>query len=447
MQVSETVADGLKREFRIVVPADDIENKLMGRLSELGKSISVPGFRRGKVPLGLLRKRYGDALRGEILEQTIQDSSEKAMTEQGVRPATQPTVEIVAFEEGTDLEYKLAVELLPEIEPTDFAGISLERKVVDVSDEEIERSLQNLAERRRAFAPAPADHAAAAGDRVKIDFVGKVDGETFEGGSAEGFELDLGNDRFIPGFEDQLLGAKAGQKLEVKVGFPDDYPLDSVKGKDAVFDVDVKEVAVSQPVAMDDEGAKELGVESLDALKSTIRERLASEYAQLSRARLKRDLLDRLAEAHDFEVPPGMVDQEFDAIWTQVQQAMEQDRLDEDDKGKSEEELRERYRAIAVRRVRLGLLLAEVGRANNIAVGREDLNRALSEQARRFPGQESQIYEFYQKNPEAMQQLQAPIFEDKVIDFILELADVKERKVSVEELLREPEDGRSPEGA
>ena len=439
MQINETSADGLKREYKIVVPAGDIESKLMGRLSEIGQSVNVPGFRPGKAPIALLKKRYGDALRGEILEQTIQDATQQAMTEKGVRPATQPQVEVVTFEDGADLEYTLAVELLPDIEPTDFSKLSLERLAPDISDDEVAKSLDGIAEQRKEFAAADADHAAESGDQVKIDFVGRIDGEEFEGGKADDFELELGSNRFIPGFEDQLLGAKAGSKVDVKVSFPDDYPAEELKGKDAVFEVDVKETRTAQPVEIDDELAKSVGMDDLDALKANIRESLEREYSQFSRARIKRDLLDRLADMHDFDVPPGMVDQEFEGIWAQVEQAKNEDKLDEDDKGKSEDELRDSYRDIAIRRVRLGLLLAEVGRTASITVTQDDLNRAMSEQARRFPGQEAQLFEFYQKNPQALQELQAPIFEDKVVDYILELAEVTERKVGVEELLRDPD--------
>ena len=439
MQINETSAEGLKREYKIVVPAGDIEDKLMGRLNEIGQTVRVPGFRPGKAPIALLKKRFGDALRGEILEQTIQDSTQQAMTEQGVRPAMQPQIEVVTFEDGADLEYTLAVECLPDIEPTDFSKLSLERLSPEIGDDQVNTSLEGIAQQRRDFSAADADHAAESGDQVKIDFVGRIDGEEFDGGKADDFELELGSNRFIPGFEDQLLGAKAGSKVEVKVSFPDDYPAEELKGKDAAFEVDIKEVQTAQAVQIDDELAKSVGMENLDALKASIKESLEREYGQFTRARIKRDLLDKLADMHDFDVPPGMVDQEFEGIWAQVEQAKKDDKLDADDKGKTEDELRDRYRDIAIRRVRLGLLLAEVGRSSNISVTQDDLNRAMSEQARQFPGQEAQLFEFYQKNPQALQELQAPIFEDKVIDYVLELADVSERKVSVEELMNDPD--------
>lgn len=439
MQVTETSAEGLKREYNIVVPAGDIENKLVGRLTEIGQSITVPGFRPGKAPLGILKKRFGDSVKGEILEQAIQDATESALTKNELRPALQPKIEIVAFEDGADLEYKLEVEVLPEIEPVDFSTVELERLVADVDDSEIEAAVNRLAEQRKTFQPVEQPRPAAIGDQVVIDFTGRVDGETFEGGTANDFVLELGSGRFLPGFEDQLVDAAPGDKVEVKLDFPDDYPAENLKGKKAVFEVDLKEVREAAAVAIDDEFAKSMGVDDLNALKAAIREQIEREYGQASRARLKRTLLDRLAEIHEFDLPPGMVAQEFDAIWHQVKDAMEHDRLDEDDKGKSEDELRARYQPIADRRVKLGLLLSEVGRSNNISVSQDDLNRSMVEQARSFPGQETRIFEYYQNNPAAMRELQAPIFEDKVVDFIVEMAKVTDRKVSIEELMADPD--------
>jgi trigger factor len=440
MQVTETSTEGLKREYNIVVPAGDIEDKLVGRLTEIGQSITVPGFRPGKVPIGILKKRYGDSVKGEILEQAIQDATESALTENELRPALQPKIEIVTFEDGADLEYKLEVEVLPEIEPVDFSSMELERLVADVADSEIDAALERLAEQRKTFEAVETPRPAVVGDQVVIDFTGRVDGETFDGGTANDFVLELGSGQFLPGFEDQLVGASPGAKIEVKLDFPEDYPAENLRGKNAVFDVDLKEVREPAALAIDNDMAQSMGVDDLEALRGAIREQIEGEYSQASRSRLKRTLLDRLADVHDFELPPGMVEQEFDAIWQQVKDAMEKDRLDEDDKGKSEDELRERYQPIADRRVKLGLLLSEVGRSNNISVNQDDLNRSMVEQARGFPGQESRIFEYYQNNPEAMQELQAPIFEDKVVDFIVEMATVTDRKVTIEELMADPDD-------
>ena len=440
MQVTETSTEGLKREYNIVVPAGDIEDKLVGRLTEIGQSITVPGFRPGKVPIGILKKRYGDSVKGEILEQAIQDATESALTENELRPALQPKIEIVTFEDGADLEYKLEVEVLPEIEPVDFSSMELERLVADVADSEIDAALGRLAEQRKTFEAVQSTRPTVSGDQVVIDFTGRVDGETFDGGTANDFVLELGSGQFLPGFEDQLVGASPGAKIEVKLDFPEDYPAENLRGKNAVFDVDLKEVREPAALAIDNDMAQSMGVDDLEALRGAIREQIEGEYSQASRSRLKRTLLDRLADVHDFELPPGMVEQEFDAIWQQVKDAMEKDRLDEDDKGKSEDELRERYQPIADRRVKLGLLLSEVGRSNNISVNQDDLNRSMVEQARGFPGQESRIFEYYQNNPEAMQELQAPIFEDKVVDFIVEMATVTDRKVTIEELMADPDD-------
>ena len=437
MQVTETTSEGLKREFTIVVPAADIENEMAARLAELAQSVRVPGFRPGKVPLELLRKRYGDSVRGEVLEKTIQDSTANAITENGIRPAMQPRVEIVNFSDGADLEYKVAVELLPEIEPVDFSKLALERLVAEVGDEEIKTSLDRFAESRKTYeAPAKA-RPAESGDQAVIDFLGRIDGEEFEGGAANDFVLELGSNRFIPGFEDQLIGANAGDSIEVKLDFPDDYAAENVRGKAAVFAVEVKELREPKPVEIDDELAKSMGLDDIAALRAAVREQIEREYTEFSRARLKRKLLDELSDAHDFAVPPGMVEQEFETIWGQVKDAKENDRLDDDDKEKSDEELEARYRGIAERRVRLGLLLSEVGRTNNISVNQDDINRAMAEQARRFSGQESQIVDYYQKNPEALQELQAPIFEDKVVDFVVAMAEITDRIVPIDQLFNE----------
>ena len=449
MQVTETTVEGLKREFTVVVPAGDVEDQFVGRLSEIGQTISLPGFRPGKVPVGLLRKRYGDSVRGEVLEKTIQDSWQQALTEKGLRPAAEPKVEIVTFEEGKDLEYKLNVELLPEIKPIDFGSIALERQTVKIEESEVDAALGRMAENRKEFAAVSDGRAAKQGDKVVLDFTGSVDGEAFAGGEVNDFQLELGQGGFIPGFEEQVIGAKGGDKKVIKVNMPDDHPNEELKGKEVTFDVTVKEVQEPAAVAIDEEFAKSLGMETLDALKAAVREQIESEYAQLSRAHLKRALLDQLAEGHDFELPEAILNSEFDAIWKQIQDAKERDTLDEDDKAKSDDELKDRYREIAARRVRLGLLISEIGQSNNITVTQDDLNRAMHKEASRLPGQEAQVLQYFQKNPEAMQELQAPIFEDKVVDFIVEMAKVTEKEVTVEELLRDPdqeEAGDKPAG-
>ena len=482
MQVVETASEGLRREFTIRIPASDIETKLTSRLQELSTKIQKPGFRPGKVPLPLLKKQYGPSLMGEILEQAVADGARQALTEKGYRPAMQPKVEIKSFEEGGDLEYALAVELMPEIKQPPFSEIAVEKLAVAVDDAALEESMKRLADEQRVYDKAPDGHVATEKDALLVDFVGRVDGEAFEGGSAKDFQIELDSTSFIPGFIEQMRGAKAGDKLTVKVKFPDEYGNKSLAGKDAEFEVDVKEARVRAALVPDDEFAKRMGLENLAALRDAVRQRMEQEYASVTRMKIKRSLLDELAKHCDFPLPKAMVDSEFDTIWKQVTGQNQQDDHDHahdhdhdhdhaahdaqtcDDPshdhsahahgeekiggelaGKTPEEIevaRVEYRGIAERRVKLGLLLSEVGRVNNLEVNRDDLNRAILVEARRFPGQERAVYEYYQKNEEALQQLRAPIFEDKVIDYILELAKVSERKVSPEELLRDSdEDG------
>lgn len=478
MQVVETASEGLKREFTIRIPAGDIETKLTNRLQELSTKIQKPGFRPGKVPMPLLRKQYGPSLMGEILEQAVADGTHQALTEKGYRPAVQPKIEIKSFAEGGDLEYALAVELLPEIKQPSFSDIAIEKLTVGIEDSQVDETLTRLANEQRVYDKASDDHVATEADALLVDFTGRVDGVAFEGGAAKDFQIELDSTSFIPGFIDQLRGAKAGDKLTVKVRFPDEYGNKSLAGKDAEFEVDVKEARTRAPIIADDELAKRMGLENLEALRKAIRDRMEQEYASVTRMRVKRNLLDELAKRCDFALPDGMVASEFDAIWKQVSgQGAEHDHDHDHDHdhaahaqeghvhdencnheghdhaapaeqlggelaGKTPEEiekLRGEYQDIAKRRVKLGLLLSEVGRANNIEVSRDDLNRAILTEARRYPGQERQVYEHYQKNEQALQQLRAPIFEDKVIDYILELAKVSERKVTVDELLKDSE--------
>lgn len=443
MQVSRTNAEGLKREYRISVPAAEISEKVAGRLAELRRTVAVPGFRPGKAPLTLLDKRFGAAVRGEVLEAAVQAATESALADEGVRPALQPEIDIVKFEDGEDLEYTVALEMMPEIAPIDFSALELERLVAEPSESAVAGSIERLAESRTEYAPAEDGRAAAGSDRVKIDFVGSIDGEPFEGGAAEDFELRVGAAELAPGFDEGLVGMAAGEEKTIEVAFPDDYPAEHLKGRTASFAVTMKEVRAPLPVVVDDAFARSVGLEDLAALNSMIRAGIARDYADMSRERLKRALLDKLADAHSFDLPPGMVAREFDAIWPRVKEAAEQGRLDEDDKALSEDALEARYRRIAERRVRLGLLLAEIGRANNIEVTPEDLERGITTRALRFPGQERRVVELFRDNPGAVREIQGPILEDKVVDFIIEMAQVTDRPVDVEELVAAPgaEDG------
>ncbi len=449
MQVTETKTEGLKRDFKIVVPATDIENRITARLEQLSQTLRIPGFRPGKVPVSLLRKRYGSSVMGEVLERTVGETTVKAMTDHGVRPAMQPKVEITSFEEGKDLEYTMAVEVLPEIAPVDFSKIELERLTVDVEDSEIDDVMQRMAEANKVSEPVVGERAAAKGDVVVIDFVGKVDGTEFPGGKADGYHLDLGSGSFIPGFEDQLIGAKAGDHVTVNVTFPKEYGAADLAGKDAVFEVDIKELRSTKPATIDDEFAKKAGLENLDGLKKAVRDEHEREFKAISRMRLKRALLDKLAEMYDFAVPESMAEAELNSIWTQFEEQRKQnpDAAKKEYGDKSDDDIKAEFRGIAERRIRLGLVLAEVGQANKIQVTQDDINRAIVAEARRYPGQEQKVIDYYKKNAEAMDSLRAPLIEDRVVDFMLEMAKLTERKVTREELLRDPDEEEAGEAA
>ncbi len=436
MQISETTSEGLKHEFKVTVGAEDIGRRVENRLQEIGRTVRLPGFRPGKVPLTVLRKRYGPAVMGEVLERTVNDTSNEALREAKLRPALQPKIEIVSFNEGKDLEYKLAVEVLPEIKPMNFGELSLERLRPEIPDTEIDKALERIAKQQRK--DEPANRPAEKGDIVVMDFTGSIDGTEFPGGSAKGHRLELGSGSFIPGFEDQLVGAAAGEHRTVTVTFPADYGANDLAGKEASFAVDVKEVRAVLPQPIDESLAEAVGMENLQALRDAVRAQIERDYAGIARQRLKRQLLDKLAERHDFPVPQGMVDIEFDVIWKQFEAERERAKkagLPDGEDGKSDEEIKAEYRAIAERRVRLGLLLSEVGRSNNISVAQEEINRALSEEVRRFPGHEREVLEYYRNQPGALDNLRAPIFEDKVIDYILEMAQVTDRPIGIAELM------------
>lgn len=444
IEVTETSAEGLKHEFKVVVPSTSIEERVDAKLGELANTISLPGFRPGKVPMSLLKKRYGSTVMGEVVEETVNEGAQKALTDQGLRPALQPKIEITKFEEGGELEYTLLVEVLPDIAPDDFSTIEVEQLKTQPTEEDVQTHLDRLAEAQTTF-ETEENRKAETGDAVIIDFVGRRDSKEFEGGSAKDFQLVLGSGSFIPGFEDQLVGATAGQHLDVSVTFPEAYGAEELAGQDAVFEVDVKEVKRPEKAVIDDEFAIKMGLDTLDELKKTLNNQIKSDYDRVSRNRAKRKLLDELADRYDFEVPSGLIDAEFEAIWEQFGAQVPNSEGETVELEKSEDELKAEYKEIAERRVRLGLLLSEVGHRNNIEVHQEELNRAMAEQARRYPGQEREIIKHLQEDPQAMSQLQAPIFEDKVVDFILEMANVTEREVTPDELLNEPEDDEAKE--
>lgn len=439
MQVTQTSEEGLKREFKVVVDAGEIEEKIDARLDELKRNVRLPGFRPGKVPVSLLKKRFGGALRGEVIEDAMKAGTQQALDENALRPAVQPKFEVTQYEEGSDLEYTMSLEVMPEIGMPDLTKLSLERLVAEIGEEEVGETVQGIASRHKSFAPAAEGHQAESGDALVIDFLGKVEGEAFEGGSATDHQLELGSSSFIDTFEDQLIGAVVGDHRDVDVTFPEEYPNEGLAGKPARFEVDVKEIKSPVEIVIDDSFAATLGLESLDDLRRTVREQIERERGSLSRERLKRSLLDALAAENDFAVPPSMVDMEFATIWKQLEDDMKRGETTFESLEREEDDVREEYRGIAQRRVRLGLLISEIGRHNNIEVTQDELNRAMVEQARRFPGEEQKFLSLIRDNPEASDQLRAPLFEDKVVDFILEIAKVSDRVVTLDELMRDPD--------
>ena len=385
MQVTELAADGLKRQFKIVIPAGDLSAKVDERVAEMARTASLPGFRPGKVPAGLLKKQYGQALLGEALEQAVNQGTAKAIDDRGLKPALQPRVELKGdFAEGKDVEFEVAIEVLPEIGQLDFSGVELERLKAVVPDKNVDEALDRIAKSNREQKPVDPRRPAQKGDAIKLDFVGSVDGVEFPGGAAQDYVLEIGSGSFIPGFEDQLVGAELDKPIDVKVKFPDDYGNKDLAGKDAVFKCTVKEIHEFVEKPADDELAKKNNFENLEAMRKAVSERIGQDYAQVSRSMVKRHLLDKLADAYKFQVPEGLVEGEFNAIWQRVEEAKKNGQKLDDD----EEKMRKEYREIAERRVRLGLLLADVGRSNSIDVTAEELNQAVMREAMRYRGQE-----------------------------------------------------------
>jgi trigger factor len=437
MQITETSTEGLKREFKIVVAAGDIEQRLQDRLVEIGKTVKLPGFRPGKVPTAVLKQRYGQSVMGEVLEETVNQTSGEALRERNLRPALQPKITIESFEPGQDLTYGMALEILPDVTAPDITQVELERLVPEISDGELDEALAKLADRYRKSETVTDGSPAANGDAVVMDFVGSIDGTEFPGGKGESHELELGSGRFIPGFEEQLVGAKAGDHVTVTVDFPADYAAAHLAGKTAVFQCDVKEVKRKLPPVIDDSLAEEVGMENLEALRTALREQMVADYSRVARQKMKRDLLDKLSVEHVFEVPPGMVEIEFESIWGQfeAERKRAQDAgVYEPEEGKTDDDYKTEYRDISVRRVRLGLLLAEIGKSNNIQVAQDEVNRAILAQARQYPGQEKAVIDYYKAHPEAVNALHAPLYEDKVVDFIFGMAKVTDKPVPAKEL-------------
>ncbi len=435
MKVSELKSKGLNKSYKVTVPAEEFNKEIDTKLAQIAKKAKIQGFRAGKAPLAMIKKKYLNEVMAEALDDTVRSSSNKVLTDNKLRPVNQPSIKINSFGEGKDLEFDMEVEILPEIKLGDFSKISLDKFTAEVPAEEVDKAVKYLAETRKESVKVDGKKAAK-GDVVMIDFVGSVDGVEFNGGKGNDYPLELGSGSFIPGFEDQLIGAEAGAKVDVKVKFPADYHAKDLADKDAVFAVTVKEVREPKAVEINDELAKSLGAESLDKLKETLSARIKADYDHASRMKLKRQLLDILDKEYSFEVPTSLVDAEYKAIVSQYEQAKKYNQLDAEEKAKKEEDLLKEYKDIALRRVKLGLVLSEVGQNAKISIKPEDINAAIMNEAKRYPGQEQMVLDYYLKNKHAVENLKAPIFEEKIIDHIISQAKLNEKIVSVEELYK-----------
>ena len=447
MQVTETVSDGLKREFKVVVTAADLASKVDGKLVELKDRVRINGFRPGKVPVAHLKRIYGRAVMAETIEAAVREANAQIITERGFKlvrdpqvtlPSEQGAVELV-ISGDSDLAYTVAIEILPAIELADFKGIELEKLNAEVTEAEIDEAVQRIAEQSRPYVAKDEGAKAETGDRVTIDFTGKMDGTPFEGGTGGDVALNIGSGTFIPGFEDQLIGIAVGEKRTVNVIFPQTYPAQHLAGKNAEFDVTAKTVETPKSITVDDEFAKSLGLESLGKLREMVKERITRDHAAMSRQRVKRKLLDELDARHKFTPPPSLVEDEFNNVWKTVVDDLQARKRTFEEEDTTEEKAKEEYRGIAERRVRLGLVIAEIGERNNIKVTEDEISRAVMERARQVPGREQEVWNFYRDNPDALASLRAPIFEDKVIDYILELAKMTDKTVAREELYKDDE--------
>jgi trigger factor len=443
MQISETVSQDLHKQFTVTIPASELDNRVNARLEEMKPRVNLKGFRPGKAPVSFLKKQFGKSIMGEVVEAAVNEGSQKVIADNKLKVALQPRVEPVgsvedAVDGKSDLTFKVIVDLMPDFEASDVSKLTVERLTSDVTDADVDEALDRLAKNVRNYVTK--DGAAAKDDIAVIDYEGSVDGVPFEGGKGSDFSLTLGSGTFIPGFEDGVIGAKAGDSRDVKVTFPAEYHAPEMAGKDAVFAVTVKEVKSPEDARIDDELAKKLGLDDLATLKTRVKESLEGDYKSASRLHLKRRVLDALDNAHSFPLPPAMVDYEFQNIWRQVEEELKREGKTAADEGKTEEELQAEYRKIAERRVRLGLVLGKLGEQNGITVANDEVQRAIVARARQFPGQEQQVFQFYANNPQAQAEIRAPLFEDKVVDFIAELATVNERKVAKDVLFADPED-------
>jgi trigger factor len=448
MQVKETVADGLKHEFLVSVPAADIEAKVDARLVDMKDKVRLNGFRPGKVPVGHLKRLYGRSVAAETIDQLIRDTNSEIFSERGFKLATEPKITMPTEQKEiedvlagkSDLSYTVAVEVVPAIQLADFKSFTVEKPVAEVSDADVDEAIKRIADQNRAYAAKAEGAKAENGDRVTVSFKGTIDGTPFDGGTGEGIQVVIGSGTFIPGFEEQLIGMAGGETRTLKVTFPKNYASETLAGKPAEFETTATLIEAPQDTTIDEEFAKALGLESLDKLKEAARERLTQEFAGATRQRVKRLLLDRLDDAHRFDAPPSLVEEEFTLMWNSIKAEMESTGKTFESENTTEEAAKDEYHKIADRRVRLGLVLSEIGEKNKITVTDDEVSRAVIERARSMPGREKEVWDFYRNNANALAQLRAPIYEDKVVDFILELANVTEKKVSKEDLYKDEDE-------
>lgn len=438
MQVKEIKSEGLSREMEITVPANEIEKHVETRLKEVGKTVKMSGFRPGKVPMDILKKRYGRAVMGEVLEAAVNDATTQVIKDKKFRPATQPKIEVKDFDDGKDLTYSMEIELLPDFDVMDLKGLKIEKPVAKIEDKDIDEALERITSQHKGSKKISGDRATKKGDIVLMDFHGRTadDNVEHEGMHAHGHKLKLGSNQFIPGFEDQMIGKKSGKKFEVKVTFPEEYGAKDLAGRDAIFDVEIHEIHEETDAVVNDEFAVELGFDDEKALRDAVKHQLSSDYENQTRLKMKRQLLDILDEGHDFEISSKMVEAELEGITKQIEQEREADPEAEELSDDEKEELA----YISERRVRLGLIIAEIGQQKNVQVSDQEVQRAVISEAQKYPGQEKMVFDFYQKNPQMLENLRAPLFEDKVVDVIFENADITEKEVSVEELMKDDDD-------
>ena len=443
MKVTETKSKGLNKEYKAVIPAADFEKEVDAKIERIAKTTKIPGFRPGKAPKAMLKQKYRASVLGEVLDEMLKNSADEIIKENKLRPAVMPEINLTVFGDGKDVEFDVMVEVLPEIQLGDFSKITLEKLTAEIPAEEVEKAIRYVAESRKETVKVEEDRPTKKGDVAVIDFVGSVNGEEFKGGKGSNYPLELGSGAFIPGFEDQLIGKKAGDKVDVKVTFPENYHAKDLAGKEAVFAVEIKEIREPKEVVIDDEFAKSLGEKDLDSLRVKVVERIKADYEVASKMKLKRALLDVLDKEYNFEVPGKLIDAEYDGIVKQYEQAKKYNQLDEYEKSKDEKDLLAEYKEIALRRVKLGLLLSEIGMDAKLTILPEDINKAIAAEAQKYPGQEKAVFDYYLKNKNAVEALKAPVFEEKIVEHVLSKVKLQEKTVTAEELYSFEEDKKA----